>query len=162
VIVDDDDFLEPDKEDPITEIPPATKPDPGPVVTPTQPPVIKPPVVSVPPTTGNQDPFDDPFGNGGVNPPSTSDPDPLPPPVVITRPPVVENPKPPVITDPGPSRPTTPTDPEPTPSATYHTVVKGDTLWNISQRYGLTVDQLKQLNGLNSNNISVGQQLKVN
>lgn len=163
VIVDDDDFLEPDeKEDPATEIPPTTNPNPGTVVTPPQPPVIEPPVVSIPPNTGEQDPFDDPFDNGEITPPSTNDPDPLPPPVVITRPPVIEKPEPPVVTDPEPNRPTTPTNPEPTPSATYHTVVKGDTLWNISQRYKLTVDQLKQLNGLNSNTISLGQQLKVN
>lgn len=42
-----------------------------------------------------------------------------------------------------------------------HTVVQGDTLWNISQRYGTTVDAVKKLNGLNSNNIRLGMQLKV-
>jgi LysM repeat protein len=39
--------------------------------------------------------------------------------------------------------------------------VKGDTLFNISRRYNLTVDQLKALNGLTSNTIFIGQQLKV-
>ena len=40
-----------------------------------------------------------------------------------------------------------------------HIVVKGDTLYNISKRYGLTVDELKKINGLNSNEISIGQSL---
>lgn len=161
VIVDDDDFLEPDDDDPVTETPPVTPPNPGTVVTPPQPPVTQPPVVSVPPAT-EDDPFDDPFGNGEITPPSTNDPDPLPPPVVITRPPVIDNPEPPVITDPEPTRPTPPTPaPDPTPSVQYHTVAQGDTLWNISQRYDMTVDQLKQLNGLTSNTISIGQRLKV-
>jgi LysM repeat protein len=47
------------------------------------------------------------------------------------------------------------------PSAVYHTVVKGDTLWNISQRYGITVDILKRLNNLTSDNISIGMKLRV-
>lgn len=160
IIVDDeDDFLEPDTDDPVTETPPVTTPNPGPVVTPTQPPVSQPPVVTVPPKNEN-DPSDAPFDNDGLTPPATSGSDPLPPPVVITRPPVIENPQPPVITE--PQQPTTPTQPDPTPSGQYHTVVKGDTLWNISQRYGLTVDQLKQYNDLTSNTISVGQRLRVN
>ncbi len=43
----------------------------------------------------------------------------------------------------------------------YYTVVNGDTLWSIANRYGLTVDELKQLNNLTSNTISVGQKLRV-
>lgn len=54
-----------------------------------------------------------------------------------------------------------PTDPEPTPSKRLHTVVKGDTLYNISRRYGLSVAELKALNGLTNNTIYIGQQLKV-
>ncbi|MEW9674061.1 LysM peptidoglycan-binding domain-containing protein [Ammoniphilus sp. 3BR4] len=34
-----------------------------------------------------------------------------------------------------------------------YTVLKGDTLWRISQKFGVTVDQIKQLNGLTSNTI---------
>ena len=44
----------------------------------------------------------------------------------------------------------------------YYTVTKGDTLWAIANKYGLTVDELKALNNLNSNIISVGQQLLIN
>lgn len=43
----------------------------------------------------------------------------------------------------------------------YYTVVKGDTLYGIANRYGLTVDELKKLNNLTSNIISIGQQLLV-
>ncbi len=42
-----------------------------------------------------------------------------------------------------------------------HRVVKGDTLWHIANKYGTTVKQLKDLNGLTSDIISVGQMLKV-
>jgi LysM repeat protein len=45
--------------------------------------------------------------------------------------------------------------------AKYHTVEKGDTLYNISRRYGITVDMLKQLNNMTDNNIKIGQQLRV-
>ncbi|SNR47640.1 Flagellum-specific peptidoglycan hydrolase FlgJ [Lutibacter agarilyticus] len=42
-----------------------------------------------------------------------------------------------------------------------HEVVKGDTLYSISRKYGLSVDKLKKINGLNSNNISIGQTLLI-
>ncbi len=44
----------------------------------------------------------------------------------------------------------------------FHTVVKGDTLFNISKRYDLSVEQLKQLNNLSNNTIKIGQQLIIN
>ena len=43
----------------------------------------------------------------------------------------------------------------------YHTVAKSETLWAISRLYGLSVDKLKQLNGLTDNIIKPGQQLRV-
>ncbi|MGE0931493.1 LysM peptidoglycan-binding domain-containing protein [Peijinzhouia sedimentorum] len=43
----------------------------------------------------------------------------------------------------------------------FHTVGKSDTLWNISQRYGTTVEIIKQLNNLNNNTIYLGQKLKL-
>lgn len=43
----------------------------------------------------------------------------------------------------------------------YYTVVNGDTLWAIANKFGLTVDELKQLNNLTSNMISIGQRLLV-
>ncbi len=44
---------------------------------------------------------------------------------------------------------------------TYHTVVAGDTLFNISQRFGLKVAELKALNHLSSDVIHIGQKLIV-
>ena len=42
-----------------------------------------------------------------------------------------------------------------------YTVVKGDTLFGISKKFKMTVDDLKSLNGLASNNLNIGQVLKV-
>ncbi len=54
------------------------------------------------------------------------------------------------------------TNPKPTPTGVqYHTVGVKETLWAISRKYGLTVDALKQLNGLTDNLIKPGQQLRV-
>lgn len=41
------------------------------------------------------------------------------------------------------------------------TVKKGDTLYSLSRKHGLSVQQLRELNGLNSNEIQVGQVLKL-
>lgn len=43
-----------------------------------------------------------------------------------------------------------------------YTVKSGDTLSGIATRHGVTVAQLKQWNNLTSNNIKIGQKLKVN
>jgi len=45
---------------------------------------------------------------------------------------------------------------------TYHTVSAGETLFSISKKYGLTVEQLKSQNGIGSQNlITVGQKLRI-
>lgn len=41
----------------------------------------------------------------------------------------------------------------------YHTVVKGDTLYNIAHRYNTTVDTLIKNNNLKSNTLSIGQKI---
>lgn len=46
-----------------------------------------------------------------------------------------------------------------TPSGGTYTVQAGDTLWGISQKYGVTVSQIKEANGLTSDTIYVGQKL---
>lgn len=42
-----------------------------------------------------------------------------------------------------------------------YTVVTGDTLYSISRRFGITVEDLKALNNLQDNNIRIGQKLTV-
>ncbi len=48
-----------------------------------------------------------------------------------------------------------------TPASKLYTVQQGDTLYNISKRFGLTVDELMGLNNLSDNNIKIGQKLVV-
>ncbi len=48
-----------------------------------------------------------------------------------------------------------------TPVNKTYTVVTGDTLYNISRRFGLTVDALKALNNMADNNIKIGQILVI-
>lgn len=43
----------------------------------------------------------------------------------------------------------------------YYVVKKGDTLWSIAKAYGLTVEKLKSLNNLTSNNLTIGDSLIV-
>lgn len=45
--------------------------------------------------------------------------------------------------------------------AKTHVVQSGDTLYQISQKYGLTISELKEMNALNSDVLRVGQVLKV-
>lgn len=52
----------------------------------------------------------------------------------------------------------------PKPSTTggnYYEVSKGDTLYSISKKFNISVDDLKQWNNLSDNSISIGQSLKV-
>jgi membrane-bound lytic murein transglycosylase D len=57
--------------------------------------------------------------------------------------------------------------PEPTqrsaaPSKVTHTVSSGETLFAISKKYGISVDELKSWNGIGSQNIiSIGQKLVI-
>lgn len=46
-------------------------------------------------------------------------------------------------------------------AAQYHTVEAGQTLYAISRKYNVTVDEMKQWNKLTSNELSTGQQLIV-
>lgn len=61
------------------------------------------------------------------------------------------------------SQPTASTPkPKPTNSGEgYYEVSKGDTLYSISKRFGTTVDELRKLNNMSDNAISIGQSLKV-
>ena len=42
----------------------------------------------------------------------------------------------------------------------YHKVAKGDTLYSLSRKYKISVKNLKLINSLNGNTISIGQELK--
>lgn len=83
-----------------------------------------------------------------TNPPTTTNPPRPIPPVVL----------PPAVTNPPGGQPTTPPAGN---TGEYHTVAAGETLYAISRRYGLTVDGIKQLNGLTGNTISIGQRLRI-
>ncbi len=95
--------------------------------------------------------------------PTPSEPttQPAPPPVSVPTPTPI---KPPVATpnQPAPSQPPVYAPPSQQPSAPqYYYVVSGDTLYAISRRFNMSVDDLKLLNGLNSNTLSIGQRLRV-
>lgn len=47
------------------------------------------------------------------------------------------------------------------PTAQFHTVVKNDTLFNLSKRFGVSVQDIQQANGLSGNNINLGQSLSI-
>ena len=47
-------------------------------------------------------------------------------------------------------------------NGTYHTIRSGDTLWDISRRYGTSVDRICQLNGISRNTtLHIGRALRV-
>jgi LysM repeat protein len=70
-------------------------------------------------------------------------------PVEKTTDPVVEQPK----SVPAPVQSSVVTN------AKTHVVVKGDTLYSLSKKYGISIDELKQKNALLENSISIGQEL---
>ena len=43
----------------------------------------------------------------------------------------------------------------------YYTVKSGDSVWSIAKKYDTTVDELKRINNLTSNTLSIGQILKL-
>ena len=40
---------------------------------------------------------------------------------------------------------------------TMYTVQKGDSLYSIAKKFGITVDEIKSLNNLTSNNLAIGR-----
>ena len=47
------------------------------------------------------------------------------------------------------------------PATKYHVVEKGETVYRITQKYGITTEQLTKWNGLTGNQINIGQKLRV-
>ena len=108
-------------------------------------PADRPAAPTTPPAEADEDGFLD---MGGPISPNTPVPEPAPRPVAVPQQPVIVPPA---------QTPTT----SPSPSAGYHAVQSGDTLYGISRKYGVSVDELKRLNALTGNTISVGQQLRI-
>jgi len=77
----------------------------------------------------------------------------------VPAPPVQNSPAPPIQNITAPADTTAQNAPA-TSGKTY-TVKQGDTLYNISRRFGLSVDDLKALNNLSDSNIKIGQVLAV-
>ena len=46
--------------------------------------------------------------------------------------------------------------------AKYYTVKSGDTLYSIANKYNLSVNELKSINNLSRNTLTIGQKLIVN
>lgn len=43
----------------------------------------------------------------------------------------------------------------------YHTVTRGESLWTISRKYGVGIEQIRSLNGLRSDALRSGQRLRI-
>lgn len=46
-------------------------------------------------------------------------------------------------------------------ASTQHTVQSGDSLWSISEQYGVSVDEIKQNNNLDNNMVFPGQVIEI-
>ncbi|MEM7573127.1 MAG: glucosaminidase domain-containing protein [Bacteroidota bacterium] len=116
--------------------------------------------------------------DSGIDNPATGNPS-SPSPGTVPPTPPAPSPQPPVVS-PSPPPPPAPTNPSPVntgneeedatvepspptsvPTAEFHSVIRGETLYAISRRYGTTVDELLRLNSLSSNTIQIGQRLRV-
>lgn len=58
-----------------------------------------------------------------------------------------------------PSQQTTPRPPA--ARNTIHTVVRGDTLWGLSRKYNISVDAIKQANGMAKDTVVLGSKLRI-
>jgi LysM repeat protein len=123
-----------------------------------------------PATTDEDLPFE--IDGGAGNKPTPPPPAPIPEPTKPTPPPRPSTTDTPFPNDPygnnngstwqPPSNPTP--VPQPAPVSVpdgYHLVVKGDTLYSLARKYGLTVPRLKQMNNMTDDNIKIGQTLRI-
>ena len=49
----------------------------------------------------------------------------------------------------------------PAPAQANHTVVRGDTLWGLSRKYGVSVDAIKQANNMRNDTVVLGTTLAI-
>jgi LysM repeat protein len=49
----------------------------------------------------------------------------------------------------------------PAATAKVHTVVRGDSLWSLSKKYGVSIDSIKQANGMTRDIVVLGSKLKI-
>lgn len=57
--------------------------------------------------------------------------------------------------------PPVPSSPPVSSGGSSHTVASGDTLWGLSRKYSVSVDEIRQANGLTSDTIVTGQTLNI-
>ena len=98
-------------------------------------------------------------------------PEPKPVPVVAPRPrpPIVSRPTPtprPVVKPAPKPKPVLKPKPKPTPVKVapkfkVYKVVKGDTLYGLSRKYGVSVSAIQKANGMSGTNIGIGKSLKI-
>ncbi len=67
----------------------------------------------------------------------------------------------PAYEEPGPSPATASTPPTPQRQSTSHTVVRGDTLWGLSRKYGVSIDAIKQANNMRNDTVVLGSTLVI-
>ena len=60
-----------------------------------------------------------------------------------------------------PQRTTSTPAPKPAASPKIHTVVRGDSLWAMSKKYGVSVAAIKQANGMTKDTVVLGTKLQI-
>jgi hypothetical protein len=53
------------------------------------------------------------------------------------------------------------TSPAPAATAKVHTVVRGDSLWSIGKKYGVSIDSIKQANAMTREIVVLGSKLNI-
>ena len=105
----------------------------------------------VPTATTTTNPYSVPQANGETSAPYQPIPG-------VTNSPNINTP-PTIEYTPPPTTPYTPLPAQPSAQESTHTVVKGDTIWGLTRKYGVTGDQIRESNNLSTDTIWIGQRL---